>query len=117
MKEDKYEILREVRSQGITTAYSWVRHGACTVGFNVGTSGYCGGDASHGCVTEIRISDLGNTCMDSACDEDEVSIVFRGDDELDALIEGFEFVLAVLKTQKDGFKDCIAQEFERRLAE
>lgn len=73
----------------------------------VGTTGYKGGDSSHGGRTFFSVQDSGGTDIEvrrtenghDACGGFEVEL--GGDAELSTITQALEFILTVLKTQKD----------------
>ena len=74
----------------------------------VGTNGYQGGDAGHGCRVYFSIEDLSSTYMNakitgqSCGNAGKVEITLGGDSELDTFIEALEFAVEKLKEMKHG---------------
>jgi hypothetical protein len=78
-------------------------HGFCDGLFEFRTNGPQGGDAGHGAILRISFTNYASTCMEVGVNGaepklvDAISITFRGDAELDAAAECFEFLAAKLK--------------------
>ena len=67
------------------------------LGFEVGTTGYCGGDASHGGRTFFRIFDEGGTSMRATSDDDDLRVELGGDCELDTIIVALKSIALILE--------------------
>lgn len=76
----------------------------CGIEVEVGTNGYMGGDAGHGCTTYLRLTNICDTCMDCETGQQgrDVSILMRGDCELKNFIEALEFAVETLRKQEYG---------------
>jgi hypothetical protein len=78
-------------------------HGACDGLFDFSTNGPQGGDAGYGGFLRVSFTNFASTCMEVAVNGanpqpvDSVSIAFRGDAELHAAADCFEFLAAKLK--------------------
>ena len=92
----------------ITKKYEIVRANIIVV--EVGTTGYCGGDAGHGGRTMVSIEDLGGTAFEALIRQGgkeylfdmsggKIEIRFAGDSELETLIEALECATRELKLQ------------------
>lgn len=98
MYEDYDENTRIVNGRPVDTKKIEITR--CCVGeFEVGTNGLYGGDSGHGSRTYIRYQDLGGTDINIVSTGNGVAIELGGDDELNSLIEGMEFMLETLKEQ------------------
>ncbi len=82
-----------------------VNHGVCEVNVGVETNCPKGGDAGHGGFTVIEFTDEGGTNMDAVVEKDSygyvknIRLVFKGDIELNLLLESLDFVSKELKRQ------------------
>ena len=71
----------------------------------VGTNGFKGGNAEHGCRTYFRITDLGNTDMFVKMalgrngNTGEVEFILGGDCELETIIRALKFAVKVLEEE------------------
>lgn len=71
-----------------------------TLEVEVGTTGYCGGDAGHGARTYFRLTDLSSTAMKIETKENnEVVIKLSGDTEISTFIQALSFAEKMLKIQ------------------
>jgi len=75
----------------------------CWLKVAAGTTGKHGGDRGHGCLTVIEIindnCDFGVEILKKDGVKNGVRIVMGGDQELDAITEAIEFILAKLKPE------------------
>jgi hypothetical protein len=84
-----------------TGRYHW--DGYCIGFVEFCTNGPQGGDAGYGGFLQVSFINSASTCMEVAVDRaepktaDSIGITFRGDAEIDAAIECFEFLAAKLK--------------------
>ena len=85
--------------------------GANTLEVEVGTNGFKGGNAEHGCRTYFRITDLGNTDMfvKTALGRNgntgEVEFILGGDCELETIIRALKFAVKVLEEESAEVMD------------
>ena len=70
----------------------------------VGTNGFHGGDAGHGCCTYFRLENLCDTYMDASYDRNlkKLELTLGGDSELESFVDALEFAVSVLKSQIKG---------------
>lgn len=75
----------------------------CWLRVAAGTTGKHGGDRGHGCLTVIEIindnCDFGVEIFKNDGIKNGVRIVMGGDMELEAIVEGLEFILSKLKPE------------------
>jgi hypothetical protein len=102
LRDWKAKTAGKVRVKGeIAGRKEW--HGFCDGLFEFSTNGPQGGDAGHGGFLRVSFTNSASTSMEVATDGVEhefvnsVTITFRGDAELDAAAECFEFLAAKLK--------------------
>lgn len=92
---DKHERIVE-RKQIETISLYMLR--CAEMRFEAGTNGYCGGDKGHGSRALVRLQGLGGDIRtEIAPDSTDVTITVCGDDELEMLIDGLEFIVETLK--------------------
>lgn len=96
-----YEVKSGVRTVNGKSVDTWIAeiYSANIIEAEVGTTGFQGGDTGHGGRTYFRLKDLGSTDMLVTSKDDEVTMEFGGDTELDTFIQSLEFALKVLKEQ------------------
>lgn len=105
-----YEVKSRTRKIKGVDVETWEREiiDANILSVEVGTNGYQGGDAGHGCRTYIRISDEGSTDIDARVIENHYSdttgieITLGGDAELSTIIEAFKFITKVLEEGQEA---------------
>lgn len=75
-----------------------------------GTTGFMGGDSSHGCRTYFTIRDLASTDMnikvlaDNDNDRGGFEVELGGDTELDTIVDALKFITTVLELEIDMAK-------------
>ncbi|MGO8847461.1 MAG: hypothetical protein ACLQFI_19430 [Methylocella sp.] len=85
----------------------YVYEGLCTVAVEFRTNGPQGGDAGHGGFLEIKFENRASTCLEVAVDgqalhqANSLTIMFRGDAEMEAALECLEFLVTKLKAVKE----------------
>lgn len=71
----------------------------------IGTNGFCGGDAGHGCRTYFSLIDESGTDIRVDALSDGVEIVLGGDAELQTFVEALTFAAAALKKRIEESRD------------
>lgn len=121
MKEnlDKIAVKGSVNIDGIKVETYKTEFASCNIiEVEVGTTGYEGGDTSHGGRTYMRIRNCSSTDMrcrvqangkqyefDGACEAGEVELIFGGDCEMETFYEALQFAAKVIGEHTGGLKD------------
>ena len=79
-----------------------------TLGFEAGTTGYCGGDSGHGGRTFFTIFDI--LCSDiratTSCDGRALRVELGGDSELDTIIAALRSIAMILEASASKGTEC-----------